>query len=96
MACGAATATGSTHRAVQKFARRRPRGDGGISTIAQSALSPKALDGKTMGLIVLGICVAAQCDDCITFHVKAAFEQGASRAEVTEALGMAIYMRAGP
>jgi AhpD family alkylhydroperoxidase len=67
-----------------------------FSGIAQSALAPKALDGKTKELIALGICVAVRCDDCIAFHVKAAFEQGASREEVTEALGMAIYMGAGP
>ena len=46
--------------------------------------------------IALAIAVAIRCDDCIAFHVKAALEQGASREEVTEALGMAIYMGAGP
>jgi AhpD family alkylhydroperoxidase len=64
--------------------------------IAQAALAPKALDGKTKELIALGIAVAIRCDDCIAFHVKAATEQGASREEVTETLGMAIYMGAGP
>jgi AhpD family alkylhydroperoxidase len=64
--------------------------------IAQAALAPKALDSKTKELIALGICVAIRCDDCIAFHVKAALQQGASREEVTEALGMAVYMGAGP
>ena len=64
--------------------------------IAQSALAPKALDTKTKELIALAIAVAIRCDDCIAFHVKAALERGASREEVTEALGMAIYMGAGP
>jgi AhpD family alkylhydroperoxidase len=64
--------------------------------IAQSALAPKALDTKTKELIALAIAVAIRCDDCIAFHVKAALEQGASREEVSEALGMAIYMGAGP
>jgi AhpD family alkylhydroperoxidase len=64
--------------------------------IAQAALAPKALDGKTKELIALGIAVAVRCDDCIGFHVKAALEQGASRDEVLETLGMAIYMGAGP
>jgi AhpD family alkylhydroperoxidase len=64
--------------------------------IAQAASAPKALNAKTKELIALGIAVAVRCDDCIGFHVKAAFEQGASEAEVTEALGMAIYMGAGP
>ena len=68
----------------------------GFSAIAQSALAPKALDGKTKELIALGICVAVRCDDCIAFHTKAALEQGASREEVAEALAMAIYMGAGP
>jgi AhpD family alkylhydroperoxidase len=67
-----------------------------FGNIAQSALAPRALDGKTKELIALGISVAIRCDDCIGFHVKAAIEQGATREEVTEALAMAIYMGAGP
>src|SRR5674476_1682044 len=67
-----------------------------FSGLAQAALAPKALDGKTKELIALGIAVAIRCDDCIGFHVKAAMEQGASRAEVLETLGMAVYMGAGP
>jgi len=64
--------------------------------IAQAASAPKALDAKTKELIALGIAVAVRCDDCIGFHVKAALEHGASEPEVTETLGMAIYMGAGP
>jgi AhpD family alkylhydroperoxidase len=67
-----------------------------FGSIAQAALAPKALDGKTKELIAVGISVAIRCDDCIAFHVKAALQQGASREEVTEALGMAVYMGAGP
>ena len=64
--------------------------------IAQAALAPKALDAKTKELIALAIAVAVRCDDCIGFHVKAALERGASEQEVIDALGMAIYMGAGP
>ena len=64
--------------------------------LAQAALAPKAVDWKTKELIALGIAVAMRCDDCIGFHVKAALEQGASRDEVMETLGMAVYMGAGP
>ncbi|HEX2448609.1 MAG TPA: carboxymuconolactone decarboxylase family protein [Methyloceanibacter sp.] len=67
-----------------------------FASISQGALAPQALDTKTKELIALAIAVALRCDDCIAFHVKAALQQGASRAEVTEALGMAIYMGAGP
>ena len=64
--------------------------------IAQAATVSKALDAKTKELIALGIAVAVRCDDCIAFHVKAAVEKGATRDEVSETLGMAIYMGAGP
>src|SRR5581483_206703 len=67
-----------------------------FASISQAALAPKALDGKTKELIALGIAVAIRCDDCIAFHVKAALDAGASREEVSETLGMAIYMGAGP
>jgi AhpD family alkylhydroperoxidase len=67
-----------------------------FSGLAQAALAPKALDCKTKELIALGIAVETRCDDCIGFHVKAALEQGASRDEVIETLGMAVYMGAGP
>lgn len=67
-----------------------------FANIAQAALSAKALDSKTKELIALAISVAVRCDDCIAFHAKAAFEQGATRDEVAEVLGMAIYMGAGP
>jgi len=67
-----------------------------FSGLAQAALVPKALDGKTKELIATAISVAIRCDDCIGFHVKAAMDHGATREEVIEALGMAIYMGAGP
>ena len=67
-----------------------------FSALAQAALAPSALDAKTKELIALGIAIAARCDDCIAFHVKAALERGASRPEILETLGMAIYMGAGP
>jgi AhpD family alkylhydroperoxidase len=64
--------------------------------IAQAALQPKALDLKTKELIALAISVAVRCDDCIAFHAKAAVDQSATRDEILETLGMAIYMGAGP
>lgn len=68
----------------------------GFSAIAQAALKPNALDTKTKELIALAVGVALRCDDCIGFHVKAAIDQGATREELLETLGMAIYMGAGP
>ena len=68
----------------------------GFSAIAQAALKTNALDTKTKELIALAIGVATRCDDCIAFHTKAAVLQGATREEILETLGMAVYMGAGP
>lgn len=67
-----------------------------FSGIAQAALKADALDTKTKELIALGIAVAIRCDGCIAFHAEAAVKMGATREEVMETMGMAIYMGAGP
>ena len=68
----------------------------GFSALAQAATRPGALDKKTKELIALAIGVATRCDGCIGFHSEALVKLGASRAEVEEALGMAVYMGGGP
>jgi AhpD family alkylhydroperoxidase len=67
-----------------------------FSALAKAALEPKALDTKTKELIALAISVATRCDACVGFHAEAAVRQGATRDEVMETMGMAIYMGAGP
>ena len=67
-----------------------------FSALAKAALEPKALDTKTKELIALAISVATRCDGCIAFHAQAAVKMGATRDEVMETMGMAIYMGAGP
>lgn len=67
-----------------------------FSAMAQSSKKAGALDMKTKELIALAIAVATRCDDCIAFHAKAAVDLGATREEMMETLGMAIYMGAGP
>jgi AhpD family alkylhydroperoxidase len=68
----------------------------GFSALAQAALRANALDTKTKELIAMAIAVATRCDACVAFHAEAAVKQGASRDEMLETLGMAIYMGAGP
>lgn len=68
----------------------------GFSALAQAALGGEALDKKTKELIALAISVAVRCQPCIAYHAKAAAKYGATREEVQQTLGMAIYMGAGP
>lgn len=67
-----------------------------FSALARAALETKALDTKTKELMALAISVAIRCDGCVAFHAEAAVKQGASRDEIMETMGMAIYMGAGP
>jgi AhpD family alkylhydroperoxidase len=68
----------------------------GFSAMAQAATRDGALDKKTKELIALALGVAAHCDGCIGFHAQALVKLGATRQEIEETLGMAVYMGGGP
>ena len=67
-----------------------------FSQLAKSAIAPGAMDPKSKEMVALGIAVSTRCDGCITFHARAARDYGATREEVLETIGMAIYMGDGP
>jgi AhpD family alkylhydroperoxidase len=64
--------------------------------LSRSAMAGGALSPRTKELIALALGVAAHCDGCIGFHVKALKALGATRAEVEETLAVAVYMGGGP
>jgi AhpD family alkylhydroperoxidase len=59
-----------------------------------NAKSPH-LDAKTRELIALAVSVTLRCDGCINAHSEAAVKAGATKEEVTAALGVAIMVNAG-
>ena len=67
-----------------------------FSAMARAATQEGVLDTKTKELIALAISVAIRCDGCVAFHSQAAVQHGASREEIMEVMGMALYMGAGP
>jgi AhpD family alkylhydroperoxidase len=67
-----------------------------FSALAQAATRDGAIDRKTKELIALALGVAARCDGCIGFHMETLVRLGATRQEVEETLGMAVYMGGGP
>lgn len=68
----------------------------GFSSMAKAATATKTLDEKTKELIALALGVAARCDGCLGYHAKALVRLGATREEVAETMGMAVYMGGGP
>ncbi len=68
----------------------------GFTALQSGASKDGALDAKTKELIALAIGVAGHCDGCIGFHTQKLVKLGASKQEVAEALGVAVYMGGGP
>lgn len=67
-----------------------------FGALGNAALADGALDRKTKEFIALALGVAAHCDPCIGFHAKALAGLGATRQEIDEMLGVAVYMGGGP
>ena len=81
---------------IRKLRKDIPDTMQAFSALAQAATRDGALDKKTKELIALALGVAARCDGCIGFHTEALVRLGATRQDVEETLGMAVYMGAGP
>jgi AhpD family alkylhydroperoxidase len=60
------------------------------------AMADGALSARVKELMALALAVARHCDGCIAYHAKAAARLGATPAEVSEALGVALLMEGGP
>jgi AhpD family alkylhydroperoxidase len=67
----------------------------GYSTLSAAGSKTNHLDAKTRELIALAVAVTTRCDGCITVHVDAALKNGATREEISEALGVAVALNAG-
>lgn len=67
----------------------------GYSTLSQAGAKTNRLDAKTRELIALAVAVTTRCDGCIAVHSKKALENGATKEEIAEALGVAVALNAG-
>lgn len=56
------------------------------------AYEPGALDTKTKELLGLVASAVLRCDDCITYHLVRCGEEGWQRAEVIDALNVALVV----
>jgi len=68
----------------------------GFGEMHRAAVADGELSRSTKELIALAIGIAARCDGCIALHVHAALKAGATRAQVHEAIGVAVLMGGGP
>lgn len=67
----------------------------GYQTLSAANSKTSKLGEKTRQLISLAVAVTTRCDGCIVFHSEAALKAGATKEEISEALGVAVAMNAG-
>jgi AhpD family alkylhydroperoxidase len=63
----------------------------GKATYAEGALTPGMKE-----LIAMAIAVTVRCDGCVGYHARAAYQRGATREQLAEALTVAVHMGGGP
>jgi AhpD family alkylhydroperoxidase len=80
---------------IGDFAKLSPDTVGGYMTLNKAGSKTNHLDEKTRQLISLAVAVTTKCDGCITVHSAAALKAGATKEEISEALGVAVSMNAG-
>lgn len=90
----------NNHRAslmerVADYAKDSPDVLKGLMAIDAAGRKTGHLEPKIHELIALAVSVTMRCDGCISTHTKKAVELGATRAEIAEALGVAVAMNAG-
>lgn len=69
---------------------------GAFTSLAKAASKDGVLDKKTKELIAMALAVANHCPGCLGFHAQALVRHGATKEELMETLGMAVYMGGGP
>ena len=67
----------------------------GYQTLSAANSKTSKLGEKIRQLISLAVAVTTHCDGCIVVHTDAALKAGASKEEISEALGVAVAMNAG-
>lgn len=90
------TLTGDVNKHLATLRADTPNVMKAFSELAQAATQDGVLDKKTKELIAIALAVASRCDACIGFHTKALIRLGATKTELEETLGMAVYMGGGP
>ena len=63
-----------------------------IFNLDTNAFAEGALDKKTKELLGLVASTVLRCDDCVKYHLESSHKEGVTKAEVSEALGIATLI----
>ena len=88
--------TSGISKQLATLRKEMPEVMAGFSALSSAATKDGVLDKKTKELIAMALAVANHCPGCIGFHSQTLVKLRASREELIETLGMAVYMGGGP
>lgn len=88
--------TSDINQALRPFRQSQSEVMKGFAQLAQASMAEGAISAKHKELMALAIGVTQKCSGCIGFHTKALHKLGATRLELEEMLGIAVYMGGGP
>lgn len=80
---------------IERLAENSPDSFAGYRMLDASAFADGAIPLKYKELIAVAVAVATQCAYCLTIHGDKAREADASEKELSEAVMIAIALRAG-
>jgi len=63
-----------------------------IFNLDTNAFAEGALDKKTKELLGLVASTVLRCDDCVKYHLEACYNEGLSKEQVVEALGISTLV----
>ncbi|EPR74276.1 hypothetical protein ADIWIN_0618 [Winogradskyella psychrotolerans RS-3] len=63
-----------------------------IFNLDTNAFQAGALDKKTKELLGLVASTVLRCDDCVKYHLEASYNEGITKEEISEALGIATLV----
>ncbi|WOF16075.1 carboxymuconolactone decarboxylase family protein [Methanoplanus sp. FWC-SCC4] len=77
---------------IFKVLRQRPESFAPTALAEYMTLRPENLDPKTAELITISAAVAADADNCLNVHIKAAMENGATKEEILDTILIAAMI----
>jgi AhpD family alkylhydroperoxidase len=88
--------TANINKSLRQLRAHQPDLMHAFGALSQAATRDGVVSHKHKELTALALGVAGHCDACIGFHTQALAKAGATRAEIEEILGVAVYMGGGP
>jgi AhpD family alkylhydroperoxidase len=81
---------------MEKMKKDAPAMVAGFGGLFSKVMTDGAISLREKELIALGIAVAANCHPCIMAHTKKCLDAGANKAQILEAVSVAVVMGGGP